>query len=139
MLFKSKFAKLEAYAAAKADERTPEMLAAAQRELDNAGLGLILVPHSEKIKSGADLDSHIESLETAATTAKAAAETATKALAELKGKRVLDTNRVASDAGGEGDDQGTKTTEQLEAEEAQKLVQELPHYKRVHNILHQND
>jgi hypothetical protein len=136
-LFSSKFAKLEAFVTAKSDERTPDMLKAAQAELDAAGAKLVLVPHSEGITSGAELDSYIEGLKAAATTAKAEAEKAATALAELKGKRVLDTARVTSDAGKEGDDQGTETAEQKEVKEAQARVQELPHYKRVHNILNQ--
>lgn len=105
-LFKSRFAKLEAFVTAKNDERTPDMLKAAQAELDAAGAKLILVPHSEGIESGAQLDQHIEALKKDATEAKAAAKTAQDALTELKGKRVLDTNRVSSDAGKGGDDKG---------------------------------
>jgi len=125
MLFKSKFAKLEALVATKADDRTPEMLEAAQQELDRATAGLILVPKSETIKTGADLENHIEGLQKEATdakaseaTAKAEAEKAQKALTDLKGTRVLDDARSSSDAGKGGDDAGQPSKEQ----EATKVV-----------------
>jgi hypothetical protein len=113
MLFKSKFAKLEALVAAKADDRTPEMLEAAQQELDRATAGLILVPKSDTIKTGADLEAHIEALQANATSAKAEAETALadakkaqEALVALKGERVLGSQNVSSDKGTGGDSEG---------------------------------
>lgn len=110
-LFSSRFAKLEAFVTAKADERTPDMLAAAQAELDAAGAKLILVPHSEGITNGAELDKHIEGLKSAATAANADAKKAQDALTELKGKRVVDETRSTADAGNGGDDKGQENEE----------------------------
>lgn len=106
-LFKSKFSKLEALAAAKEDERTPVMLAAAQEEHDRSGSGLILIPKSETIKDGAALDKYIEGLEAIAKTAKAEAAAAAKELEELKGKRVVE-GAAGSDKGDGGDELGAE-------------------------------
>ena len=100
-LFKSRFANLEAYASAKPEERTPALLEAAQKDMTAAGL--ILVPMTDTVKSGADLQAHIDGLETSATEAKAAAKTALDALVALKGERVLPTNKVTSDKKEDGD------------------------------------
>ena len=131
-LFSSKFAKLEAIASAKADERTPEMLQAAQAELNAAGAGLLLVPQTETIKTGKDLENHIEQLQTAATTATTAADTAQKALTELRGKRVLETQKVTSDKEEGGDATGKPSAEELELK---KRVADMPHNKRAQALL----
>ena len=117
-LFKSRFAKLETFVNAKDGERTPDMLKAAQAELDAAGAKVILVPHSEGISSPEQLDKHIDTLKTDATEAKAEAKKAQDALTELKGKRVLDDQRTTPDAGKGGDDKGQPNAEA----EAQKTV-----------------
>lgn len=114
-LFKSKFASLEAFADAKPEERTPEMLAAAQAEMTYAGI--ILVPMSDTVKSGEDLQKHMDSLVHDATVAKAAAKTAQDALAALKGERVLPSNKVTSEKK-EGGDGLQDTPEQKEAKAA---------------------
>lgn len=110
MFFKSKFAKLEALVATKADERTADQLSAAQAELDNAQAGVILVPKTDTITTGAQLQAHLEQLEKAAAdakaaeqTAKAEAEKAQQALTELRGTRVVDDARQTSDKGEGGD------------------------------------
>lgn len=102
-LFKSKFSKLEAFVNTKADERTADMLAAAQTELDTAGAGLILVSKTDTIKTGDDLQSHLDGLQSSANTAKAEAEKAQKALTDLKGSRAMDDHRKESDKGDGGD------------------------------------
>jgi hypothetical protein len=117
-LFKSRFTKLESFVSAKADERTPEMLAAAQSELDGLNADVVLVPKTDTIKSGTDLQSHLDKLANDATEATAAAKTAQDALTALKGTRVLDDARSSSDAGKGGDDAGQPSKEQ----EATKVV-----------------
>ncbi len=141
-LFSSKFAKLEAFASTKADDRTPEMLQAAQAELSAAGAGLILVPQSETIKTGKDLENHIEQLQTAATTAKQAEEaaktaatTAQEALTALKGERVLGSDKVTSDKGTGGDKAGEPSAEDKAVMEQ---VAELPHNQRAKALLSQD-
>lgn len=114
-LFSSKFAKLEAFVSTEADKRTPDQLAAAQAELDAAGSGLILVPKTETIKTGADLDKHIADLKASEATAKTEAEKATKALADLRGTRVVDEVRQTSDKG-EGGDLDNKAEKEAEAQ-----------------------
>lgn len=113
-LFSSKFAKLEAFVSTEADKRTPDQLAAAQAELDAAGSGLILVPKTETIKTGADLDKHIADLKASETTAKAEAEKAQKALTDLRGTRVVDDARQTSDKG-DGGDVDNKAAKEAEA------------------------
>lgn len=134
-LFKSRFAKLESYVTTKESERTPDMLQAAQRELDAAGAKLVLVPHSEGIASPEQLDKHIEDLRGEATTAKAEAKKATDTLAELRGKRVLDSARETADDGKGGDDQGTKTAGEKQAEEARSGVKQMDHYQKAARLL----
>lgn len=130
MFFKSKFAKLEALVATESDKRTPDQLAAAQQELDTAGAGLMLVPKTDTIKSGADLDAHVANLNKEATDAKAAAaaskaaeEKVTKELADLRGSRVMDDQRKESDKQEGGDDQG----QQSEAKKAAASVNNKEH------------
>lgn len=134
-LFKSKFASLEAFADAKPEERTPEMLAAAQVEMNAAGL--ILVPMSDTIKTGADLQKHMDTLELNATTATEAATTAQNALKALKGERVLPTQKVTSDKQKDGDGLTNTEEEKLE-KQALKEAHEKPYTKRVLNLLNQD-
>lgn len=134
MLFKSKFAKLEAFAAAKPEERTPDMLAAAQQEQDQQNTGVILVPKSEEIGTAADLQAHIEALETRATQAEAATAKVTKEMEELRGTRVLPTQKVTAD-GDKGGDDGPETAEQKEEREQKARVMEMAHYQRALSIL----
>lgn len=110
-LFKSRFTKLETFVNTKESERTPDMLKAAQAELDAAGAKLILVPHTEEVTSPEQLDKHIDNLKTDATAAKAEAKKAQDALSALRGQRVLDSGRHSSDAGKGGDDQGQENEE----------------------------
>jgi outer membrane murein-binding lipoprotein Lpp len=118
-LFRSKFAKLEAMVAKKADERTADDLSAAQAEMDTNNAGVILVPKSDTIKSASDLQAHIDGLEkqvkeakASEATAKAEAEKATKALTDLRGTRVLDDARETTDKGKGGDKTGEPTEEE---------------------------
>ena len=122
MFFRSKFAKLEALVATKAEERTAEQLQAAQAELDNAQAGVILVPKTDTITSSAALQAHIDGLEKQATDAKAAAATATaeaekaqKALTDLRGTRVVDDARATSDKGDGGDKHTEDAAEKAKA------------------------
>jgi hypothetical protein len=112
MLFRSKFHRLEAFAAATPDQRNTENLAAAQGELDAAKAGLILVPKSETITSLAELMAHIQELQQAAQNAKAEAALATESLETLKKERVLTPQKVASDKGEGGDNMGEPSPEQ---------------------------
>jgi len=123
MLFKSKLTKVEAFVNAKADDRTPDMLAAAQAELDGLNANVIMVPKTDTIKSAGDLQNHVESLEKAATDAKAEVTTAkaevTKVQGEmqtLKSTRVLGSDKQTSDKGTKGDDLGEKTAEEETSE-----------------------
>lgn len=131
-LFKSRFAKLEAYAAAKPEDRTPEMLAEAQQEINAAAL--ILVPMTETIKSGADLQTHIDTLETKVTTATEAATTAQNALKALKGERVLPTQKVTSDKG-DGGDNMENAEEAKVVKKALQVAHEKPYTKRALSLL----
>lgn len=112
MLFRSKFHRLEAFAAATPDQRNPENLAAAQGELDAAKAGLILVPKSETITSLSELMAHLQELQQTAQNAKAEAALATQALETLQQERVLTPQKVASDKGEGGDSMGEPTPEQ---------------------------
>lgn len=111
-LFKSRFAKLEAFVNAKESDRTPDMLKAAQAELDSHMAKLILVPHSEGISSPEQLDKHIGDLKADAATAKADAKRAQDALTELRGTRTVDSVRATADAGSGGDAKGELSEEQ---------------------------
>lgn len=134
-LFRSRYAKLEAYAAAKPEDRTPEMLAAVQDELNAAGV--ILVPMSETLKSGADLQKHIDELETKATVATKAATTAQDALKELKGQRILPSQKVTSDKKEEGDkNEPTEESEALKAARAE--AHKKPYTARVLKMMEQD-
>lgn len=84
-LFSSKFASLESYVDKKATDRKPEDLTNAQAEMDRANAGLILVPHSDKIKSGKELDEHITGLTSRAEKAENDLAEANKTIAKLKG------------------------------------------------------
>lgn len=118
-LFRSKFAKLEALVAKEAKDRTADDLTQAQNELDTHNAGVILVPKSDTIKSAADLQSHIDGLvkaekdaKASEATAKAEAEKAQKALADLRGSRVLDDARESTDKKKGGDKTGEPTEEE---------------------------
>lgn len=142
-LFRSRLSAVEAFLSAKTEERTAEMLAAAQAEFDKESAGLILVPKSEGVTSAAELQAHIDKLADAATkatedaaTAKAAAETAQKALTDLKGQRVLSSQKVTSDKKEGGDhnlDERTKAFEEAKARAHQK-----PHMLRVQRLIDLN-
>jgi hypothetical protein len=83
-LFSSRFAKLESFVETEAGKRTPAQLTEAQAELDRSNAGLMLVPTTEKFKTGADLDKHLEALESRATDAEKARNKAVKELADFK-------------------------------------------------------
>lgn len=136
-LFKSKFAKLESFSGAAVDTRTPEMLQLAQAEMDSANAGIVLVPKNEKFKTLAELDTYVESLEADATDAKAAAKTAQDALTELKGQRVLGSDKVASDKKEGGDTNAPKQSK--EALEAIEAAHEKPYTERVMKMLAEKD
>lgn len=140
-LFRSKFAKLEALAAAKPEERTPEMLEAAQAELDTHTAGVILVPKTDTIKTGADLQNHIDGLEKKAKDADAAkvkAEADMKAaqdeLAQLKAK-VPNTGADTPVTGGDAPVSGDETAEQKEAKTLKAEVAALPHNEEARRLL----
>lgn len=84
-LFSSRFAKLEAYTDLKAGDRKPEHLAEAQTEMDRASAGLILVPTTDTIKTGKDLDAHIDGLKSRAEKAEGDLAEANKTITKLKG------------------------------------------------------
>lgn len=85
-LFSSKFASLESYVDKKATERKPEDLSNAQAEMDRSNAGLLLVPKTDTIKTGKDLDDHITGLTTRAEKAENELAEANKTIAKLKGK-----------------------------------------------------
>ena len=84
-LFSSKFAILESYVDKKATERNAEDLTNAQVEMDRANAGLLLVPKTDTIKTGKDLDNHINGLTTRAEKAENDLAEANKTIAKLKG------------------------------------------------------
>ena len=140
-LFRSKFAKLEALAAAKPEERTAEMLEAAQAELDTHTAGVILVPKTDTIKTGADLQKHIDGLEAKAKEsdgAKTKAEnelvTVQKELADLKAK-VPTTGADSPVTGGDAPVAGDETAEQKEAKTLKAEVAALPHNEEARRLL----
>ncbi len=142
-LFRSRLSAVEAFLSAKPEERTAEMLAAAQAEFDRESGGLILLPKSDTVQSAADLQKHIDTLTKAADdavkaehVAKAAAETAQKALTELKGSRVLPTQRVTSDRGEGGDHNKDEATKAFEAARAE--VHGKPYMQRVLRMIEHN-
>lgn len=129
-LFRSRFAALEALVSAKDEERTPEMLAAAQAEMDREGSGLILVPKAEGIQSADQLQQHIDDLVKEASEAKTAATTAQDALKALKGERVLPTQKLGGDKGNGGD--GLSETEEDKAlKQALDLAHQKPYTSRI--------
>lgn len=131
-LFRSRLAKVEALVSTKAEDRTPEQLEAAQTELGD----FILVPKSDNIKSAADLQNHIDRLEGDAREAKAAAETAQKALTDLKGQRVLPSQKATSDKGEGGD--GNMDEASKEFKNALEVAHEKPYTARVLKMQEQN-
>lgn len=131
-LFRSRLAKVEALVTAKAEDRTPEQLEAAQTELGD----FILVPKSDTIKSAADLQNHIDKLEGDAREAKAAAETAQKALTDLKGQRVLPSQKATSDKGEGGDGNMDAASKELKERYAQAHAK--PYTARVIKMMEQN-
>lgn len=141
-LFKSKFAKLEAFADAKPAERTPDMLAAAQAEMDTANSGVILVPKTDTVKSGADLQEHLNTLERRATTAEAASTKAaadlkkvSEELTALKAKEVGDGQAETPPSGKDTPAPGDQTPEQKEAAALRAERDELPHNKDARRML----
>lgn len=134
-LFRSKFAKLEALVATKADERTPDQLQAAQAELDTAQAGVILVPKSEGITTGAELQQFIDKLQKdlqAEAERRAAVE---KQMEALRNTRVLDHAHANSDKGTGGDAQGAQSAEAQETAKLQSRVKQMPHYQKLQSIL----
>lgn len=82
--FKKETKAIEALMTAKEGERTDEMLTAAQNELDAKGAGFMLVPQTDKIKSVAQLNAHLEALEARATKAEGELTKAQARVAELE-------------------------------------------------------
>lgn len=97
-LFSSRYKALEALADTAAKDRTPEQLAAAQRELEASGL--IVVPATDKIKSMAHLDEHTTALETRAKDAEGKVSAAEKRATDAEAK-VKDLQAQLEKLGGE--------------------------------------
>lgn len=120
-LFRSKLAKVEAFVSASAKERTPDLLGAAQSELDALDAGVIMVPKTDTIKTAADLQQHLDTLEAQAKTGResqaklAAAEkqvaTLMAEMEALRTQRVLPSNRVTADKDKGGDLNGELSAE----------------------------
>ena len=142
-LFRSRLSAVEAFLSAKPEERTAEMLAAAQAEFDRESGGIIMVPKSETVQTAADLQKYIDGLVKAATDAvaaeriaKAAAETAQKALTDLKAERVLPSQRFTSDKKEGGDHNKDEATKAFEAARAEVMAK--PHMQRVVRMMNEN-